>query len=572
MRARLLPLIAVLATILTACSAAPAYTPPGQEAPATASAAAPAPASPPVAIQPPPARTGAVFLRDPAETQQARQALAAEPDPAPRTTDLARADLARADYVLADAAVAGAVALLTETWAAVAPQRQDVLEVSLADLRSLLAGTITDWAAVGGAVQPVTLILPAAARRVLAAVGVSPDATGTATVEETLAMVASTPGALGLAPIAALRPGVLALVVAGHDPYRDAADLAPLAVRRWLRAPDAATALRLQAALGWTPAAPLNPAGVLATGDTIPARCVNTVLEARGDAGAMFDGVRARLAAADLTVLSMEIALTDRSAPTPCVATFFLQGRPAAAAAFAAAGVDVVTTAGNHAMDCWEGCPHPDALADTMAALEAAGLAHTGGGASLAAARTPALVARDGVRIAVLAYDDIAPYYAATAAFPGIAPLDLVTLAGDVRAAKAQADHVLVAFSWGVEYTADPTARQQEAARIAVEAGASVIIGNHPHWVQAVQGIGGAVVTYALGNLVFDQDWSVETMQGMVLEVGLTRDRVLGFRLRPTVIRDLHRPEFVDPAGEGAPILARVWAASDRLPAIGPAE
>ena len=83
---------------------------------------------------------------------------------------------------------------------------------------------------------------------------------------------------------------------------------------------------------------------------------------------------------------------------------------------------------------------------------------------------------------------------------------------------------------------------------------------------QAVELLDDAVVVYALGNFVFDQAWSVPTTQGMVLEAGFTRDRLLGFRLRPLVIRDRYRPELVDPAGEGAPILHRVWEATDRLP------
>ena len=104
-----------------------------------------------------------------------------------------------------------------------------------------------------------------------------------------------------------------------------------------------------------------------------------------------------------------------------------------------------------------------------------------------------------------------------------------------------------------------------------------MVLGNHPHWAQAVGVIDGAVVAYALGNFVFDQSWSVETTQGMVIEAGFTVDRTLGYRLRPVVIRGLgtgprhiFRPEFVDPAAEGAPILDRVWEASDRLPERGP--
>ena len=151
-------------------------------------------------------------------------------------------------------------------------------------------------------------------------------------------------------------------------------------------------------------------------------------------------------------------------------------------------------------------------------------------------------------------------------------------IAADVRAARELGDHVIVGMNWGTEYTADPTAFQLEQAANVFAAGATLILGNHPHWVQATQLVPGAeggtdrLATYALGNFVFDQDWSVETQQSAVLEASFTAERLLGYRLRPAVLRGdpqvrrgLFRPELVDPAGEGRPILDRIWGASDPL-------
>jgi len=67
---------------------------------------------------------------------------------------------------------------------------------------------------------------------------------------------------------------------------------------------------------------------------------------------------------------------------------------------------------------------------------------------------------------------------------------------------------------------------------------------------------------------VFDQDWSVETTQGAILEAGFTRDRLLGVRLRPTAVRQQYAVELLDPAGaEGSSILHRIWDASDAIAA-----
>jgi poly-gamma-glutamate synthesis protein (capsule biosynthesis protein) len=80
-----------------------------------------------------------------------------------------------------------------------------------------------------------------------------------------------------------------------------------------------------------------------------------------------------------------------------------------------------------------------------------------------------------------------------------------------VANARKFANVVIIVPHWGVEYTADPSPRQREFARAAAAAGADMIVGNHPHWVQAHEKIGGMFVAYALGNFVFDQDWSLET-------------------------------------------------------------
>jgi poly-gamma-glutamate synthesis protein (capsule biosynthesis protein) len=247
------------------------------------------------------------------------------------------------------------------------------------------------------------------------------------------------------------------------------------------------------------------------------------------------------------------------------VSTTVLQGAASAVEALTEAGVDLVTRASNHALDCWEACSGILVLQETDEVLRQAGIPSAGLANDSAAARTAAVVERDGITFGFLAYDDIAPWYHATPSAAGTAGLDLATLPDDVRAAKTLADHVVVAIHAGIEYQAEPTDRQREAARIAVEAGASLVIGNHPHWVQATEQIGDGFVVYALGNFVFDQPWSVPTQQGIILEAGFTKERMLGYRLRPHIIRGNYQPTLLDLAGEGAPILERVWEASDLI-------
>ena len=123
---------------------------------------------------------------------------------------------------------------------------------------------------------------------------------------------------------------------------------------------------------------------MVVTGELIPVRCTNHVLAALDDYGAMFDGVRDSIVAADIAVAPLESALTDLGEPTPCVETLVLQGSPRVVPALSDAGVDVVLTIGNHMLDCWGGCSGAAALLDTLARLHAAGIATAGAGKDLA--------------------------------------------------------------------------------------------------------------------------------------------------------------------------------------------
>jgi poly-gamma-glutamate capsule biosynthesis protein CapA/YwtB (metallophosphatase superfamily) len=110
-----------------------------------------------------------------------------------------------------------------------------------------------------------------------------------------------------------------------------------------------------------------------------------------------------------------------------------------------------------------------------------------------------------------------------------------------------------------------PTERQRELARVAIEAGATLVVGNHPHWVQAVEHFEGAFVSYALGNFVFDQDFSRETQQGVILEAVFQGSQLASVGLIPIHIRDMHQPTLAA-AEEAAEILGRIHGASGGLP------
>ena len=304
---------------------------------------------------------------------------------------------------------------------------------------------------------------------------------------------------------------------------------------------------------------------LLFTGDVIPARCTYAkIMALGGDFTLPFQPLHDMLAAADITIGTLDATASDAGTPFGCTPTFSLAAPAAAVAGFKYAGYDVISHAANHIKDCGTSACGDRAMFETDANLRAAGIKTVGTGRNLFEARAPQIVERHGVYFAFLAYDDIASYYQATHDGAGSAPLDPSTIAEDVANARKFANVVIVVPHWGVEYMADPSARQREFARAAASAGADMIVGNHPHWVQAHEKIGGMFVAYGLGNFVFDQDWSLETQQGALLEATFTGTRLTSTHYTAIHIYDQYQPRLADPP-EAQQILDRIETASTKL-------
>ncbi len=246
-------------------------------------------------------------------------------------------------------------------------------------------------------------------------------------------------------------------------------------------------------------AAPPDTFLVAAVGDVMLGSWIIEVLASRGPAYP-FASVGPILDRADLRFANLEAPFLADTTGVPRVPkTYTFAVPPSAAAALTAAGFDVVSLANNHILDYG-----PPGLFETWAVLEAAGIAHAGTGLNRDEAHRHALLARDGMRIAVLAYSHTFPAeFWAQAERPGTAHADSLRLLRDVRRAAAEADIVLVSFHWGAELSEEPKEYQQTLARLAVDAGADLVIGHHPHTLQPLEWYRGRLIAYSLGNFVF---------------------------------------------------------------------
>ena len=159
-----------------------------------------------------------------------------------------------------------------------------------------------------------------------------------------------------------------------------------------------------------------------------------------------------------------------------------------------------VSLANNHSGDFG-----PAGLVEQLRILDDAGIPSFGAGRTLAEARRPLILARNGFKVALLGYNGFrALTTAATADRAGSAPLEEQQVLEDIRAARTRADAVVPFVHWGPENTPQPRPAQIRLARKMVEAGAAAVIGGHPHVTQTVETYRGVPIVYSLGNFVFD--------------------------------------------------------------------
>lgn len=237
------------------------------------------------------------------------------------------------------------------------------------------------------------------------------------------------------------------------------------------------------------------------------------------------------LRAADIAVVNLETCVSTRGRPWPGK-EFTFRGTPRALRATARfAGVDVGSLANNHSLDYGR-----VAFADTLAYAKRYGIRTVGGGASLAKARRPAFLGRGGLRIAFLGFSDVRPPgFDAGPGRSGATPAFPRYIRADVRKAAGRADVVVVYFHWGIELDRTPTARQRFLARVALRAGAAVVLGAHPHVLQPRDRRGSKFVAWSLGNFVFDWN-SPGTNRTGILRLGLGATGVVSSRFLPARI------------------------------------
>ncbi len=305
----------------------------------------------------------------------------------------------------------------------------------------------------------------------------------------------------------------------------------------------------------------------------------DTNLQGRADPATAYRHVRETLLAADIRFANLEVALAGHNTD-PLIDDIphkrWRHSEPDQVAALTSVRMSGVGVA-NNVNYPWQ------AVMKSVAVLDAAGVAHVGGGRNLAAARAPLIVERKGTTVGFLQYAaTVFPFnHAATEQRPGIAGIKVHTayqpppnldkpgqppivvtwldqdsasaMRQDIRALADKADVVIVSYHWGVSGSYEPVSYQSDIARAAIDAGADVVFGHGPHKYQKIELYRGRPVFHSLAQFVFDDALRKGNHRaGLLLRLVVRGGDVAGASLVPTWLDDANDVRLHDPAdGKG---------------------
>ncbi len=281
------------------------------------------------------------------------------------------------------------------------------------------------------------------------------------------------------------------------------------------------------------------------TGDVLLARTVNQKMHLYQDFNWPLAQTADFLKQADLTLINLENPIVPSCQVK--LGGFVFCGPPEVTAGLHTAGVDIVGLANNHMANYGI-----EGVRSTAEILTQEGFTISG----LVASPSAVVTVKD-KRIGVASFNDIGVQAGVMTAEPDSIRQSITDL-------KLKADFVIAFFHWGNEYETQPTERQRRLARQAIDNGADLVLGNHPHWWQPSETYKDKLIVYSHGNFVFDQMWSEETRLGLVGTYQISADNSVRAEFTPIKIYDYGQPVILTGA-EREKILRDVTEAETKL-------
>jgi len=279
---------------------------------------------------------------------------------------------------------------------------------------------------------------------------------------------------------------------------------------------------------------------MVAVGDVMLSRSVEKTMIGKKNFKYPFIKTAELTSGADITFGNLETPIISGKAVNPSEMVF--RADPRSVIGLKYAGFDVLSLANNHIMNFGE-----KGLEATVKELDEAGIKHAGAGIGEDNIGQGAVVTAKGVRFLFLAFT----YNTDIRKDPkgveyGVSNMDKEKMQSAVKKAKEEADVVIVSMHAGTEYKTKSGAFQQDFAHGAIDAGADLVIGHHPHVAQEVERYNGKYIIYSLGNFVFDQMWSNETRLGAIAEITFDGKETKSVRFEAVKIFDYSQASLID--------------------------
>lgn len=281
---------------------------------------------------------------------------------------------------------------------------------------------------------------------------------------------------------------------------------------------------------------PADEVCLIAVGDIMLSRYVDQKMQRLKDFQHPFAMTQDILRTADLVFGNLECPITPGRKINNLEMVF--RADPAVAKALKEAGFTIMSLANNHTLNFGA-----KGLTDTLGFLKDAEIQTVGAGENAAAAYAPVYLERKGQKFAFLAYQFTK--YHTPEDNPGVAPMDLDKMVQSVQEAKSQADFVIVSMHAGNEYATNPNLMQVTFAHTAIDAGADLVLGHHPHVVQKIEEYNQKFIFYSLGNFVFDQN-DRKAREGLMAKIIFSAKEIKSLEALPVVIKGWTTPEIVE--------------------------
>lgn len=264
---------------------------------------------------------------------------------------------------------------------------------------------------------------------------------------------------------------------------------------------------------------------LISTGDIGLVRDVNYRIQQKKDPNYPFLFIADYLRNADLTVINLEGPLIKNC---PIILDgFTFCGESSNTAGLTFAGIDGASLANNHTSNYG-----PDGLTQTVNTLNSVGIVPFG--------ITDEIQYKTikNKRIALVGFVELGNNWG------GLNNATPENVSNLIQKAKQNSDIVITSFHWGIEYTYIPTDNQVTLAHLAIDNGADIVLGNHPHFIQINEIYKNKFITYAQGNTIFDQDWSQETREGVIYKFVYRNGKFTKIDEKYTIIEDNSQPRF----------------------------